>query len=779
MALKYTLHVSSQKLQDWLVEIDVPDYTGDPIELVGDRNPILIEWNSGTTDNPFSSHVIPQSATFRVYSDGLDIQELQLIDDASVKCRVYLNSELKHQGFIVSDGIQEPDNGVSALVTIRSIDGLELLDAIPFVWGDNYGLITVDGQQGAQRCPMNALRLAIYRFDMLDNVLPIRWATSLKSNQYPTDDMLAGRNKINYDGKLTTSGARSAFWYIENICKTAQCWFYQRDGYWYIENRGDTIRNGGVMNGYEITTSTSAQVATAISIDLNTTDLSLEFINQDAYWMTKKPLGGVNVIYDNAMTPSNVLPNGSMDNWSLGALMDWGWRSNIGDGAMEQYESLQNRDGSSVRLYNFDEENTDAVFAIQYQIPVDTKYLFKSFLFGFTFMPLNGFPYNSSTGIINWSDNPLKISVAFKWQDKFWHLNEFGYWQYQGRGLDLGVQFVRMIVTYSDFPSPTYTFQALFEGNPNVGDVLVISIRDSPGGEYVDYSYTVTINEENWLEEALNKLLQQIPSSIDGYSITNKAVVMSNATNGYVRFAYAIYLGEATGRTYKGGSTQEYRYIYPFVDNMKIGDVSTVPFVGKGGNSEILIPQIEELQQQIEGGVFPNYQVNGIIDVRFYVEPNQSYVLDDVYMSFPKNNDLYELRVSGSKSPIDDYEVGISSSFTGFMWSNYMDDYGKSNRSMFWGYGEGGLFDKTLTQLYGEFILDWRNKPRRIFDGSIDRVVQCGDFLTIKGVKYVVLNVSVEGDGISKVLAFEASLSSGLYSVTHKGSEDEEQQGGV
>ena len=253
---------------------------------------------------------------------------------------------------------------------------------------------------------------------------------------------------------------------------------------------------------------------------------------------------------------------------------------------------------------------------------------------------------------------------------------------------------------------------------------------------------------------------------------------MSDATSGHVRFTYAIYLGEATGRTYKGGSTQEYQYIYPFVDNMKIGDVATVPFVGKGGNSEILLPQIEELQEQIVGAVDP-FQVNGVLDVRFYVKPGQSYVLDDVYMSFPKNNDLYELRVSGSKSPIDDYEVGISSSFTGFMWSNYMDDFGKSNRSMFWGYGEGGLFDKTLTQLYGEFVLDWRNKPRRIFDGSIDRVVQCGDFLTIKGIKYIVLNVTVEGDGISKVLAFEAALSPGVYSVVHRGSEDEEQQGGV
>lgn len=767
MALKYTLHVSSQKLQDWLVEIDVPDYEGDPIELVGDRNPILIEWNSGTTDNPFSSHVIPQSATFRVYSDGLDIQELQLIDDASVKCRVYLNGQLKHQGFIVSDGIQEPDNGVSALVTIRSIDGLELLDAIPFVWGDNYGLITVDGQEGSQRCPMNALRLAIYRFDMLDNVLPIRWATSLKSNQYPTDDMLAGRNKINYDGKLTTSGTRSALWYIENICKTAQCWFYQRDGYWYIENRGDTIRNGGIMNGYEITTSTSAQVATPISIDLNTTDLSLEFINQDAYWMTKKPLGGVNVIYDNAMTPANVLPNGSMDNWSLGALRDWGWRSNLGDGFMEQYESLQNRDGSAVRLYNYD-ETLYSVFAIQYQMPVDTKFLFKRFLFGFTFMPLNGFRFDKTDLSINWDNKPFRISVSIKYKNNFWYLNEYGYWQ---------VLPEYPLLAGSAEVINNNTFRFNFSGIPSLGQYVLMEYNVTDGINSFDYGGIYSVPESTVGD------LQAFISWLGGQLTTDLGVAF-NVTGGvgFLQIEDTYGTGWTLTNTFAVNNNtnglDDRGSLSISVDTLKIQDVATISFQGKGGNSEILIPQIEELQEQTDDVLNP-FQVNGIMDVRFYVKPGQSYVLDDVYMSLPENNDLYELRVPGSKSPIDEYEVGISSSFTGFMWSNYMDDFGKSNRSMFWGYGEGGEFDKTLTQLYGEFILDWRNKPRRIFDGSIDRVVQCGDFLTIKGIKYIVLNVTVEGDGISKVLAFEATLSPSSYSVTHKGSEDEEQQGGV
>lgn len=772
MAIKYTLSVNTQKNQDWFVEIDVPSYEGDPIALVGDRNPILLEELGGGNDDPFSSHILTNSLTIRVYDDNVSIPELQLIDDASVKCRAYLNGVLKHQGFIISDGIQETDSGVSALITIKSIDGLELLDAIPFVWGDNYRPITVDGQESAQRCPMNIIRLCLYRFDLLDNILPIRWATSLKSNQYPNDDMLAGRNKLNYDGKLTQYGNQSARWYLEEICRTAHCWLYQKDGYWWIENRGDTIRNGGVFNGYEITTSTSEQIATPISIDLNTSDLANEFIEGDQYWMTKKPLGGVNVTYNATVNNSNVLPNGSMDNWSLGVLRDWGWRSNLGDGTIEQYESLQNREGSAAQLTNDGSATSNAVFTMTYQMPVDSKFLYRSFLWGFTIMPTRfGFPYDGQE-TIDWSSNPLQVSVIFKYQDKFWYLNEFGYWQSTGRGLNLGVLFVRMdYQVVSNPPFNYYNFQARFEGTPNVGDVLVISIRNSPGGEYVDYTHTVTLAEEGILQLALEALLASIPNTIDGFGVDNKAVFMDSSTSGYVRFRYSVPLGLATGSTYKGSSTQEYQYIYPTVDQLKINDIATIAFQGKGGNSEILLPEISELQEVGEGGVFDR-PPNGIIDFLFYVKPGQRYVLDDIYMSVQDNDDRYEIRASGSKSPIENYDVGISSGFTGFQWSSYMDDFGKTNIAMFWGYGTGGGFDKTLTQLYGEFIMDWRNTPRKVFDGSIDRIVQAGDFLTIKGRKYIVLNATIQGDGITRVLAFEAALSPKAYAVTHKGTLD-------
>lgn len=766
MALKYTLIVNSQKQQDWTVEIDFPSYSGAPIALIGDRNPILIEYNGGSSDNPFDSHIITQSATFRVYDDGLNLFELQTISDASVVCRVYLNGQLKHQGFIVSDGVQSPDSGVASLITIKSIDGLELMDNIEYQI-DNYGAITVDGRVSELRCPMNIIRSSLYATNNLNNKLPIRWASSLRSVQFPNNDMLAGREQLAYDGKILLYADYSVRWYLDNILRTAQCWLYQRDGYWYIENRGDTIRNGGFMVGYEITTATTAQVATPINIDMNTGEIADLFINQDAYWMVKKPLGGVDVVYNSTLNTDNVLPNGDMDSYSLGALTDWSFKPVTGSvPSYLQYESLSQREGYAVQLTNDGSATAEAIFSMNYTLPVDTWKLFKTMLFGFTFMPTRyGFPYNSEE-TINWASNPLKISISFTYQGQTWYLNEFGFWQNVGRGLNLGVQLVG--ITSEPGPQGTVNRYVQFEGSPNIGDVLEISVPNGQGtgATRIPYSFTVTPLEENNLQLALDRLLANIPTNIGGgQSMDNRAVQMQSPTLGRIRYRTANTVIAPTARTYKSGATQPYQYIYPFVDQLKIDDVATVALAGKGGNNEILMPQIESYGTMDGFG-----STNGRLQFEFYVKPGQVYVIDDVYARIQNNNDLYKIRDVNSKSPIESAEVNISSSFSGFMLSSYMSNYGLSDRSLYW--VSNGV-TASLTELYGRFILDWRRIPRRIFDGSIDDIVQCGDFLTIKSVKYIVMNASIQGDGITRVLAFEAALDSGSYAVTHIGTNDD------
>ena len=161
MAVKYRLDVNSLRNQQWLVEIDFPSYTGEPIETIGVENPIQIEYSSGANDDPFASHIIQQSATFQVYSNVVNVEELQTLPDGDVRCRVYYNGQLKHSGFIISDGIQEADSGVSTPITIKSIDGLSFLDDIRY-FINNYGAITINGQASSLRCPVNFIRAALY-----------------------------------------------------------------------------------------------------------------------------------------------------------------------------------------------------------------------------------------------------------------------------------------------------------------------------------------------------------------------------------------------------------------------------------------------------------------------------------------------------------------------------------------------------------------------------------------------------------------------------------------
>jgi hypothetical protein len=756
MALKYFTEYRDFKENLRRIEIDSPTYTDEPIELIPTDQPLVIEHQGNNDDDPFKAHVVNSTAQIKVFNENLDIGELMLVNDASYKTRVYVNGVLDWQGFIIADGIKEVD-AFRYAVTIKAIDGLELLDNVIFSWADNYPAIIVNGQTSAQRCPMNAIRLVLFASANLDNKLPIRWSVSLKNLEYPTDDALAGRTKLNNDGKLAIYSEKSAFWWIKNIVQSVGAWIIQRNGYWYIFSYADLINNNGTLDFWEIMTDTTVvQTATSVTVDLSQD--GNDFVNENGSWWVKKPLGGANVTYQNTTNKGEVLPNGNFDLTSVGQVVDWQFNPiPLTNTSQLIYQSLYEREGNAVQLTSYADSAVDAEFTHDFTIPLDSKILFPSMEFGFTFMPQKGFPFNTSTGIINWDSNPLKLSVRYSAKGEFWYLNEFGFWQYEGRGLDLGTQFVRRERETSGIsPNLIYIFKMYFEGSPNVGDVLTIRIKTEVGGdEYNSYSFTVTSAEEGQLGLALDGLLASLPNSIDGWTVGNKSVVLENDNLGYVRFSYYVGLGNAEGETSKSTVTQEYRFIYPFVESLKLNDIAQIPFSGKGGNSQILIPEIDEFNTE-----------QGTLKITFYVKPGQQYVLDDVYFRVPENNDVYNVWLSSSKNAKEDYTMEISSSFSGHLLSSYMDRYNASRLSMFW------TGNKTLTQIYGETIMNWRNKPCRIFEGDIDGRIEWG-LLSIRGVNYVPLTITYNAkDDVSSVTAIEIRQEIGTYSVVHKSSAD-------
>src|SRR5690606_31355998 len=385
----------------WRIEIDSPAYTDEPIELIPGEKPLIMEWQGNNEDDPFKAHVINSTIQIQVFNDGLDLDELMLINDASYKCRVYREGVLDWQGFVISDGIRAIDSGVPYVVTLKAIDGLELLDNVAFAWTQNYGAISVDGELSARRCPMNAIRLTLYSSANLDNILPIRWSVSLRNLNYPLSDALAGLTEINNDGKLSLLTEKSAFWWLKNICQSLGCWVIQQHGYWYIYNYADKIDKDGVLDFWQIeTTSTSTEVATSVTIDLNVN--GNDFVNENASWWVKKPIGGVKVTYQNTTDDGNVVPNGNFDLVSTGMVIDWRMSDNSAIG----YENPINGriEGHSADI-NSTLNNNDRTVTFGFTT-LDCDTLFKNCTIGFTWLPISGYELTPE-GNIDFSKFPL------------------------------------------------------------------------------------------------------------------------------------------------------------------------------------------------------------------------------------------------------------------------------------------------------------------------------------------------------------------------------------
>lgn len=744
MALKYFFEYRSFRENLWRVEIDSPTYTDDPIEIQGTDKPLTIEWNGDNEDDPFKAHVINSTIQMNVYNDGLDLNEIMLINDSSYKVRVYLNSVIRWQGSLISDGVRENDTGVAYPVTLKAIDGIELLDNTYYSGNPSWGDITVNGQLGSRISILQRVRGILYRSQELDNILPIRWSCSLKNLNYPTDDAIGGRTTIDGRGWLTNpnldsnnkENVKSSFWWLKNLVQSLGCWLMQRDGYWYIINYADMINNNGVLDFYEITTSTLDQTATVVSVDLNQ-DCN-DSVNENGFWWVKKPLGSVQVTYQNTTLQGDVMPNGSFDRTSLGTVLDWRFDSQPGTVALvDTADSLSERQGNSVLLSNTAEATETATFTYANTIPVDSWKLFKNFTFGFTFAPYIGFKYYSETGIIKWDQTPLRISVSFTYKGATWYLNENGFWWNDTTA--------KVLQNFDKSFHSDATFVILFSSEIFFQPGDKVDFRFLRNGSIENYSFI--FDEITSPDAAKNIFKSGIPNSL---LIT---VPADPKTTG-------IFINNVTSSPLNTVTTsktpESVRIMNISVPNAKIKDIISFSFTGKGGNSEILLPEID------------NYTSgDGELKVRFFVKPGQQYGLDDVYFKVPQNNDIYTVSLSDSKNSKEEYTMDISSSFSGHLLSSYGTEYQDKNENMFW------TGNKTLTQIYGESILKWRNKPCRVFEGSVDGRINWG-LLDVRGIKYVPLIINFDAmDEISNITAIQARQDSGLYmSVKHTSSGD-------
>lgn len=746
MAVKYTIPYRSIDDTQWRVDILNDAYTDDPITVRGfGDNACTIEYDGGV-DDPFDNPLVTSKAIIQLINHGeVDVDELQEANERDFIVEVYRNNSLKWKGYLITDNIQQPYLSTPYVMQLSAIDGLNMLEGITFSINN---LPAPPG--GAIRCPLNWLRLVLFREQNLGLPLPIRWYVGLE-NVATEDDPMAGLITWSPYGEGIQAGEfidgtgqvntiyQNCRYILEGLVKCMKgARIFQADGAWNVFPPIDII--GGSFTYNECDATLGLPIITQHTVDINRMVVGSKepggdyyFIREDSLLTVKPPLSRVDVEYD-ADRRENILPNGGMDLWSTGSLLHWGFSDRTGDvPSIEQFESLTGQPGQAVQLTNDGSATEEAEFTFVGGLPIDANLLFKRMTFGFTIMPTEfGFTYDGNE-IIDWSNNPLKLSIIYtlpiEGGTRDYYLNEFGYWQWQGRGLDLGVLFVNVETTY--LGSNVNRQEIIFEGSPNVGDVLQVGIRNNPGGGYQWFSFTVTLTEEGNLELALDGLLAAITNT----RIAGEQVNMDNPGRGRIRFQDLINYGTPSGNTYKSGSTQEYQYIFPSVDNLAINDVASVVFQGKGGNNEILIPDPGLLDGQQDPAVGKMY-------VRFYVKPGQRYVLDDIWMRVEDNNDVYRASVA-SRGSSQTITLGISSSFSGFLVSNLMRSYHESNTDFLW---TDGTTVASLTEHYTRAVMRWRYKSSKIFNGTINTRTKDWSFLEIyafsgmEGRKFLPLN---------------------------------------
>lgn len=749
MAVKYQISYKSYDETDWRIDLSTQAYTGDPIAVKGHGdNACIPEWDGGV-DDPFDNPMVTLKLYIQFINEGqVDVEELQNAGDRDFVVDVYRNGAPKWKCYMVVDQIQRPLLDPPYVVRITAIDGLNMLDGLTYTHNN---LIT-DSIGIANRSPLNFFRQALFATSNLGMMLPIRWHIGLEAVT-TQDDALAGLMTWSPYGDGFVAGYyidpttgeqlpiyQNCRYIVEGLVKAFGARIFQDDGAWHIMRNTDII--DGTFTYKECDATLGLPTITQHTVDINrlvnrrgAAGGDYKYIREDALVTVKPALGKIDVRYDQDQR-ENIIPNGSFDQWSTVSVMYWGFTpsANVQASVLE-FESLTGQPGRAVQISNNSGATEDAEFTFTGGLPLDANLLFKRMTWGFTIMPSQyGFPYDTNE-IIDWSSNPLKVSVEYvlptEGGTRSYFLNEFGYWQFEGRGLGLGVLFVN--VETELITTNVYRHSIIFEGSPNIGDVIVVGIRPDPGDAHQEFSFTVTLAEEGDLQAALEALSANINMS----HISAKTVIMDTPTRGRIRFQDVVTYGIPTGRTYKSGATQEYQYIFPQVENLAINDIANVVFQGKGGNNEILIPDPGRLDGQQDPAV-------GKMHIKFYVRPGQQYVLDEVWMRVDQNSDVYRADTQGQAGKSQEIVLGISSSFSGFMVSNLMRSYDLSGKDFIW---TDGTTEASLTEHYARSVMRWRYKPSRIFNGTINT----------RGKDWKLLEIySFDGLGEAKFLPLKA-----------------------
>lgn len=791
--VKYRINYYSEKEDQWRVDVSNSSYTGDPIIVLGIENRACV-FTYENQDEVFNP-IIYSSVSIGIYNEGqINVEELQLANDKDFTVQVYREGALYWTGFVVPDRIQKVLQSEPYEVSFTAIDGLKMLEGLDFkgLRGDPMGDPTV-----SRLSPLAYIREILFHNQYLALRLPITWVSSVICEAYPDDTYGAlagsitwgdrGRAYRNYntdsDGQLVY---KNCFYVLENMLKAFQCRLFQSNGKWHIRRINDVVT--GEFTVHEINTTFDQPgvdpIITTTTVDVNkliSGEGDYIFLRENQVSTMQPGLKSITTTYRQNQ-PSNIIPNGSFDDSVLGGnIIDWNaipaidgvtfyagpeLTNRSGNSAMVDFPSASPGEGDETALTLYDSEELG--------LPIDATLLFKQMRFGFSFMA-DTYPTTGDGQTIDWSSIPLQISVKYtkRVDDGFreYYLNEFGYWQYEARGIDLGVKFNYQTQESVGGPNPYNDNRIYFTGNPNVGDVVQIGVVRNRYGSVRDY-YTAEcmVSEENNLELLLIKMLDALPNSTGGWDLFNRQVVMQDANNGYIRYSIVVGYGQPEPSTYKSGNLQDFKKINITVDQAKLLDVVKVSFQSKGNSGEVLFPDPLINDKEINDNI-------GKLEFRLFVKRGQKIFFDDVTMSVEENNDVYKSEnISTNNTKTESVDLEISSSFSGFMVSNLMTSWTNSSEEYIF---TDGKYTGAITGMSANAMMRFRYKPSVVFEGTVygsgfnfDEIYSIESF---ESRKFIPLSARYNTEGCEiDLVACECRDDSPALTETHYASNDKQ-----
>lgn len=253
--VKYRLEFSDVKGNGRKVEILQDGYIGSVLPMVGQKEPVVVEWQS---KDDFYEYIIGSTCTLNLLvTDDVSYDEFYQYDEREYKIRVSYKDALDAyqtywEGFVVVDTFREAINTTPYPITLKANDGLGTLDAFTAPTSNT-------GSQGTTDSAFYYLRQILAQTGQF---FDIYIANLIRKDNGATNDTLFHDILLNEFGVMKPNLTyRNSKEVLEAILKATNSKIYQSAGRWYVVSNTNLpsqnvtykyFNSGGVFQGTSI-----------------------------------------------------------------------------------------------------------------------------------------------------------------------------------------------------------------------------------------------------------------------------------------------------------------------------------------------------------------------------------------------------------------------------------------------------------------------------------------------------------------------------------------------